>query len=706
MKGYILKKILLPLLYFIFLSLPIFAQEEQQEYLAVKIDRSIKIDGLLNESVWSKAPDASVFIQLQADRSDPHKVKTIVKILYDDNFVYFGFLCYDDEPEKIEADALNIDGDLRDTDSIYILIATPKEINNFYYFSTNFLGVKSDGKLSKDGETANYRWDGRWKSFSQKTDFGWSSEAAIELSSILEDPLESKIFGLSLSRIVPRLDSIFRSGGLDPAFRAEQLEQLKMLNLVEPMLGTDITPYVISKSESGRKTEPSAGIDFRHKFSPRMSGWLTINPDFATVEPDQEQINLTPFELYLPEKRNFFLEGSETYRQRADLFYSKRIGDIYGGVELNGNFGAFEFSGMSVQSKEDEYLDEDSANFSVFSLRRRGIANSSAFGFIAANKHINKKNFGTTGIYADINLNDKFKFKGQFALGYEDDRKTNFSFLLGPNYDTKTFHFHIIYNQIGENFGDKVNHVGFIPDDNRREIDSAINKAFAFKNGMLERIRYISNYNVYWGIDGTLRSWQIDQGLSFDIKKNFTLSILHTQEYKLNEYFFEPEYFFKPGGVGEPGMWIEKYIRDYRNYRISVQSQYYAGEWKSFGLSFTLGRNYGSDFRLIEIHKKFRITKNLFSEYYFYSIEYEREFLFNTTTIHVLKLTSYVTKNLHLKIFYQSNSDIDKANFHVACIYNLKPVGSIQLVYQKGTARFGEKGTQDHTLFFKFSHVF
>ncbi len=716
---YLLKKIILPLLSFIFLSLPVFAQVEELENLAVKIDRSIKIDGLLNESVWNNAPDASAFLQIQSDRTDPHKIRTTVKILFDNEFVYFGFLCYDDEPEKIEAEAINIDMDLRDTDSIYIVIDTSKEVNNFLYFATNYLGAKSDGLLSRDGETANYRWDGSWKSFSQKTDFGWSSEVAIELSSILENPLESKTFELGLSRLVPRLDSIFRSGGLDPAFRSEQLAQLKVLNLVQPKMGVNITPYAMTMLESGDKTEPFAGMDAHYRFSPQMLGRLTIYPDFATVEPDQERLNLTPYELYLPEKRNFFLEGPETYQRREDLFYSKRIGDVYGGVELNGKFGAYEFSGMSVQSKKDEYLDEDSANFSLFSLKRQGRTNSSEIGFLAANKLINKRNIGTAGIYADLHLSNKFKLEGQFALGYEEDRKSNIAFFFGPSYDTRTFHAHLHYRQIDDNFSDQVNHVGFIPDDNRRELDSAINKAFSFKGGMIERIGYTSNYNVYWGMDGTLRSWQIDQGFIVNTKMDFILSVTHTQEYKYNEYFLEPEYFFTPGEgewvggaryggrwVGEAGIWTERYMRDFRNSRIRVKSQYYAGEWRSFGLTITSGRNYGSSFMMLEVSKRFRLSKTFFSEYYLQLLEHDTESFFSDATIHTIRLTSYVTKNLFFKLFFQSRSDINKVNIHLECLYNIKPVGSIQLVYQKGTARFGEKGTQGHTLFLKFSHVF
>ncbi|MCK4646599.1 MAG: hypothetical protein KAU46_10125, partial [Candidatus Aminicenantes bacterium] len=99
-----MRKILLPFLYLICLSLSIAGQEGKRESLALRIDESIKIDGLLNEPVWKKAPDAGVFIQLKSDRREPHKINTSAKILYDDNFVYIGFLCYDTEPDKLKAE--------------------------------------------------------------------------------------------------------------------------------------------------------------------------------------------------------------------------------------------------------------------------------------------------------------------------------------------------------------------------------------------------------------------------------------------------------------------------------------------------------------------------------------------------------------------------------------------------------------------------
>ena len=175
-----LKKSTILFFCFALLHFPLSAQRGVKENLAVKTDRSINIDGIVDESIWIKAPDAGVFIQQGPYEEDTGRFKTVVKILYDDNFVYFGFLCHDPEPDKIHGDTIRIDGDLRDTDSMYILIDTFDDPINFFFFSINFLGAKSDGKISKDGQTADYEWDGEWEAVGRKTDFGWSAEVAIE----------------------------------------------------------------------------------------------------------------------------------------------------------------------------------------------------------------------------------------------------------------------------------------------------------------------------------------------------------------------------------------------------------------------------------------------------------------------------------------------------------------------------------------------
>jgi len=715
-----MKKIVLPLLYFLFLSIPILGQEGQREILAVKSDGSIVIDGLLDESIWENAPDAYTFIQPRPDRTDPNKIKTTVKILYDDNFVYFGFLCYDIEPDKIVPGAITIDGDLRDTDSIYILIDTLSGLRNFFYFGTNYIGTKSDGIISIGGRSVNYSWNGSWESFSQKTDFGWSSEVAIELSSIFPGPVENKTIGLSFARMVPRLEiSIFQPNPLDSAFRPYELGNLKTLDLfdveakieaerraaelLEPGKKARITPYAFAKLEADGTFKAAAGIEALYAFSQQMSGKLAIYPDFETVEPDHELVNLTPFELYLPERRSFFQETSDIYQQPFSLFYSKRIGDIYGGVKLSGKYEATEFSLVSAQTKNDEDLNVDSANFSVLSFKKKNILNFFTIGLTAANKNIGGENMGAAGIEASLDFSDKFKFSGQFALSYGDYGNNNTAFYIGPSYDSRTFHFHFHYKQIDKYFGDNANYVGFIPDDNRRELDSAINKTFSFRRGIFERIAYRSNYNIYWGMDSTLRSWQIDEGFYFYTKKKFTVSVTHTMEYKLNEFMLEPDLLYDPSRRG----WVKLFTRDFRNNQTRFTSSYYSNEWMQFSLFISGGKNYGSKFHMFGISKKIEIAKGLFSEYDFYRIRYLEESLHPATYVHVVRLTLKMSEKLSWKIFYQSNTGIEKSNIQVVGTYLFKPpFGTLQVIYQKGSPEFGVMGTEGQIFFLKLGYVF
>jgi len=668
--------------FIVLLSIFAFSQSPVKETVALKIDKPIEVDGLLDELVWQNAPDAGDFIQFQPERGKPASDKTIVKILYDEKFIYFGFLCYDSQPEKIAARVTKRDADLLPDDSVYVLIDTFHDRRTCYYFKTNLLGTQADGRITENGRVSDFTWDGIWKSASKKTDFGWSAEIAVDLSSIKYEPGKSKTWGVSLGRGVPRmLELSYWTGPLESPHKVSQFGILKGMDLEKAEKRAQIIPHLLSKLEEGEKSEIEAGLDVRYAFSQMVSGNLTINPDFATVEADQEQINLTRFELNLPEKRNFFLEGSEIYRQRIRLFYSRRISDIYGGAKVYGKSGSYEFSGMSVQTKEDEYLEEESANFTVFRLKR-DVMVSSNLGFLAANKLVGGKNFGTAGIDTALYFTDTFKFTGQFALSYGEYSTGNLAFFLRPSYDSATFHIHLRYTHLGEYFEDNANHVGYIRDDNRRELDSAIDKTFWIKKWGFDRIKYDSNYNIYWGIDGTLRSWKIDQELNFDLQNKFSFEVEHHQEYKL-------------------------YEKDFRNHHTEFELGYNTREWQSARISYGFGRNFGLDFHLVEGNLNYNVTQDLSFQYSLIRLKYEPDPENDSTWIHVIRATNYFTKDLFLKIFYQTNSAIDKRNIQVVFVYRFQPpFGLIQLAYQKGTAEFGEKGTQGNTLFLKIAYMF
>ncbi len=292
------------------------------------------------------------------------------------------------------------------------------------------------------------------------------------------------------------------------------------------------------------------------------------------------------------------------------------------------------------------------------------------------------RNTGTAGLDASINFSNTFHLTGQLAMSYGDAKGGNVAFFLRPTIDTPTFHFHVRYTQLGETFGDNANAVGFIRDDNRRELDSALEKTFWIQRSFLEKIRYGSNYNIYWGINGTLRSWQIDETLSFELKNKLALEADFTEEYKL----FEEEF---------------------RNRQFKFALGYNTREWQSVKVAYAFGRNFGLTFDLVEGAVNVRPAGDLSIEYGLTRLVFNPDPDGDSTWIHSLRTTYNFTKDLFLKLYYQVNSSIDKTSIQALFVYRFQPpFGLIQFAYQRGSMIFGVAGKRTNTLFLKIAYMF
>ena len=313
----------------LFFIVPLFllSQWKSKEIYAVKVRTPIKIDGVIDETAWHKAEEADEFIQFQPERGQVSPFSTRVKILYDEKFIYFGFLCDDPEPGKIAARMTKRDSDVRSDDSVYVLIDTFHDRRSCYYVGVNLLGTQWDGRITENGRTFDSTWDGIWRAAAQKTEYGWSVEFAIDLSSIKYEPGTGKTWGLSLGRGIPRrLEFSFWTGPLESPYKVSQFGELKGFDLEKSKRKFQLIPHFISKLQEGEDIEVEGGADARWAISQMVSCNLTINPDFATVEADQEEINLTRFELSLPEKRNFFLEEADIYQHAGKILWMAKDG--------------------------------------------------------------------------------------------------------------------------------------------------------------------------------------------------------------------------------------------------------------------------------------------------------------------------------------------------------------------------------------------
>lgn len=654
--------------------------QEQGQTLGLRVDRPVTVDGELNEPAWRRAPEARVFLVVPEGRPTPERFPTSLKILFDTSTLYFGFTCTEPEPDKMSAFGEDRDSDIRSDDAVYILVESPQDPENYLVFGMNMLGVPLDALVSRDGQALNVGWDGSWRNAARKTDGGWTAELAVDFSVLGVDLGRDRVLALAASRVIPRLDSSFWSEALEPAFRISELERMRGLALSELAARSALNGYVLPRFSEGPDFAAAGGVEVEHAFSPALAAQLTLNPDFFTVEPDEERVNLTRYEFRLPEKRPFFNRDAAVFDQPLMLFYSKRIGDIVGGLRAAGQAGSLSYTLLASYAKEDSLLGLDAAGFSA--LRVRSVFGASNVGLTSANRLSDGRNTGSAGFDWDLALGASFRLAGQAAASYGAFAGADTAFLVRPSFDKPDIHLHAEFYQVGERFAENADRVGYIWDDNRRGFGTGLAKLVRVDSSFLTSLRLDAETDIYWGLDGTLRSWDVAGGLAANISSRFELAAHHTREYKL-------------------------FDKDYRNTITRLDIDFNKNErWQAVGLSVSFGRIFGEDFDLIEIHKRLLVTRRLTLEYLIQRLNFTLSFegRARATTINVLRMTNTFSRDLQGVLFVESSSFLDKFTVHVSLVRRLPPpFGSMTVGFQSGTARFGEKGSQGLTFFFKLA---
>ncbi|HKJ03014.1 MAG TPA: DUF5916 domain-containing protein, partial [Longimicrobiales bacterium] len=315
---------------------------------AVATEAPPTIDGALEAGEWDAAAAAGGFIQYQPARGRPSPHRTEVRVLYDATHLYVSMRAWDDQP--VTAQLTRRDADLAQDDFFALLLDTYLDHQSGYLFAVNPLGTQSDSRLAGDGRTEEKSWDAPWSSATRILDDGWSAELAIPYSSIRFRPGTDRTWGVNFGRGRRRtLEMSFWSGPLENALRVSQAGVMTGLTLPRASRRIQGIAYGLSRTQEGEAPFWDAGLDLNWAVNSSTSLVGTVNPDFATIEADREQVNLTRFELGLTEKRPFFLEGSELFRQRVQTFYSRRIADIRAGGRLVGKQGPWTFAFLGAE---------------------------------------------------------------------------------------------------------------------------------------------------------------------------------------------------------------------------------------------------------------------------------------------------------------------------------------------------------------------
>lgn len=333
---------------------------------AVRSTAPIKLDGKLDEPAWQQAQPAKNFRQFRPDLNKPATKDTEVKIIYDDEYLYFGWICYVNDPKKLVTLAKYHDDDNSIDDNIDVYLDALNSRDSCYDIMLTPANVQFEGRIWHNGMSNSNEWDGYWRSATSIGNDCWMAEMAIPWCTIQYDDKASS-FGVNFLRTYQEAQEGTFWGGTGMNLNSVTDGGLVtgLTNLPKPK-PWQIIPYAKAKSEQiisadpEWETTPNAGLDAQFRLNSSNTISATYNPDYAHIEADEEQINLTPNELYLSEKRNFFLDGADGYASDYSTWYSRRITDIDYGGKVNGSVGSFYYGGLGTKlKKEDPSYPED-----------------------------------------------------------------------------------------------------------------------------------------------------------------------------------------------------------------------------------------------------------------------------------------------------------------------------------------------------------
>lgn len=425
-----------------------------------KTTMHIKIDGVLNETAWKDAAFQSHFVQREPDIGEPATERTEVALLRDKRFLYVGVKCYDTAPDRIIARQMRRDARMDDDDQFQIVFDTFRDRRNGYYFVINANGCRRDASFGDEGKSYNSDWDGIWQAAAKINENGWFAEVAIPWKTLRFAESDTATWGVNFSRTIRRKNEqvfwqlIPRDAGRMGLFRISQAGSIIGLSGMKAGGNLEVKPYLLGGAAKDASTDFSVnkvqnfGVDAKVNLSSNVAMNLTWNTDFAQVEADQEQINLTRFSLYFPEKRDFFLDGAEIFNFGGQsisgrhgpgngirLFYSRRIGIQDGhqqpllyGVKLFGKAGKFQTGVLNVMTQEMTALDDDEEqfypanNFTVVRLRRELLNRASVGAMLLNKEQIQGGHYNRSGGFdMHLPLTDRFTISGAVAATFGPD---------------------------------------------------------------------------------------------------------------------------------------------------------------------------------------------------------------------------------------------------------------------------------------------
>jgi Domain of unknown function (DUF5916)/Carbohydrate family 9 binding domain-like len=550
------------------LSLP------RPELRALRIEGGIEVDGRLDEDAWARAtPSTETWIQITPNPGMPSSERTIVRVVYDDKSLYVGAVLYDSAPDKLIVPGLEQDFETQSSDIFGFALDTYHDEQNGFVFAVNPAGAVFDAQAFDDQRSIVRAWEGISKARTSVNDSSWIVEMEIPFATLRFNPNEEEqTWGLNFSRRIRRRNEDSMWSPVPRQFRVYKFSMAGTLTGLRNLpAGRNlwVKPYVLADRLSGVKNgiatnEADGGLDVKWGITPRMTLDLTANTDFSQVEVDAEQVNLTRFSLFFPEKRDFFLENEGTFAfqdvsirnfrmgsssRKFRLFHSRRVGlsdgrapvPILGGARLTGRIGErFEVGLLDMQtrslSEDGATTGQNSENFAVARIKGH-LGGGSTVGLI----FVNRQETGTGPTAADFNraigVDGNFNLSQNVVLSayaartderdpVGDDPNTAMVQLArrGAIWDTS-----LLFKHVGDGFNPRV---GFIDRTSVRRYFGTVGAHPKIRRASVLEVNPYVDVDVFTTLEDALETRSVKGGLSFLFMNGGTLVFEYADRYE------------------------------------------------------------------------------------------------------------------------------------------------------------------------------
>ncbi|MFL5740409.1 MAG: DUF5916 domain-containing protein [Flavisolibacter sp.] len=680
--------------------------QQSDTCLATQVSEKITLDGRLSETIWKLAPSVNNFTQRELNYGQPASEKTKVSIVYDNTALYLGIWCYMKQPKEIRAKFMQRDFDYDQDDVFGIAISTFNDKRNGYLFVINPNGARADLLISGI-EEGNKDWNAVWDCKTTITNEGWFAEVKIPFSSLQFRKDSSQTWNINFERdIRSKNEQVLWQGwtrdcSIFCLANAGTLTGLQNIGYVKRF---ELKPYTLGswekKENAGIKYTAKLGGDLNVNLTPTLKLNLTSNTDFAQVEADRIAVNLSRFNLFYPEKREFFLEGYQNFQfslgNDNQLFYTRRIGienfqsvPIIAGARLFGKVGRNNIGVLNIQTGSNEFA--SATNNSVIRYKRDIGTQQSYIGGIFTskfNKDISNKVAGIDGAYSTSRFmkNKNLIIAAVVAESFDKSlpARNNYSWRFYIDYPNDLVDHFIGISGVGQNFNPSL---GFLKRSNFQ--------SFTWN------MRYYPRWFTKYGIRRmSLKPWEFTvyrtatTGELESLSNESRLLGFFTKSGEIFEYNFQQFYdrvdqpFHLTDSVSVP-------IGKYWMYRQELQAASFQGRKLWTEIVYGWGGFYSGRIKSLEVSMGINANKHL----NFRTDYTNNHILLDGNTVITNELAEYINyafnPKLDLAFFVQWNSldDFLLGNFRLHWIPKLG--SDLYVVYNRGynrleSFRFGD----------------